>query len=247
MVPCPWFTRDRRAGGGGSDARPRRAPHADLGEGALPLAAAHRAPGVGGAHRRRPATCGPTSPASGATPIPAPSRPSCGPRSSGHWAPASTSPTSTPTWAPRWRRSWAICTSRLADEHDLPVLLTGSLGAYGPGDHLAGAADDEFAPLVDAARSAGRPIFDEVRETPWSRRPDEPARSIYESMFADLPDGLTFMALHPNAPGELEAIEPATAHIRTAEYELFGGDGLGGVAGGPVLRADRHARRSADR
>jgi chitin disaccharide deacetylase len=32
------------------------------------------------------------------------------------------------------------------------------------------------------------------------------------------------MALHPNAPGELEAVEPATAHIRTAEYELFASD-----------------------
>jgi len=113
---------------------------------------------------------------------------------------------------------------RLADEHRLPVLLTGSLGAYGPGDHLAGGTEDEYAPLVEAARSAGRAIFDEVRETPWSRRRDEPARSTYESMFADLPDGLTFMALHPNAPGELEAIEPATAHIRTAEYELFRGE-----------------------
>jgi chitin disaccharide deacetylase len=113
---------------------------------------------------------------------------------------------------------------RLADEHDLPVLLTGSLAAYGPGDHLAGAAEDAYAPLVDAARSGGRPIFEEVRETPWSRREDEPARSTYESMFSDLPDGMTFMALHPNAPGELEAIEPATAHIRTAEYELFRGE-----------------------
>ncbi len=33
--------------------------------------------------------------------------------------------------------------------------------------------------------------------------------------------GLTFLALHPNAPGELEAIEPATAHIRTDEYHLL--------------------------
>lgn len=111
---------------------------------------------------------------------------------------------------------------RLADEHRLPILLTGSLTDYGPGDdHLAGATEAEYAPLVDAARSSGHAIFDEVRETPWSRRDDEPARPTYESMFADLPAGLTFMALHPNAPGELEAIEPATAHIRTAEYQLF--------------------------
>ncbi|MGI9052707.1 MAG: hypothetical protein ACR2HQ_08680 [Ilumatobacteraceae bacterium] len=32
------------------------------------------------------------------------------------------------------------------------------------------------------------------------------------------------MALHPNTPGELEAIEPDSAYIRTTEYELFGSD-----------------------
>ncbi len=111
---------------------------------------------------------------------------------------------------------------RLADEHQLPILLTGSLADYGPGDdHLDGATEAEYASLVDAARSSGHETFDEVRETPWSRRKDEPARPAYEALFASLPDGLTFMALHPNAPGELEAIEPATAHIRTGEYELF--------------------------
>jgi len=41
-------------------------------------------------------------------------------------------------------------------------------------------------------------------------------------MFADLPDGLTFLAVHPTAPGELEAIEPAPAHVPTAAYELLG-------------------------
>ena len=111
---------------------------------------------------------------------------------------------------------------RLAAEHDLPVLLTRRLADYGPGDHLSGAAEEQYAPLVDAARADRQQLFAEVRETPWDRRPDEPAAPVYEAMFADVPEGLTFLALHPNAPGELEAIEPATAHIRIAEYELFG-------------------------
>ena len=113
---------------------------------------------------------------------------------------------------------------RLAAEHDLPVLLTGSLAAYGPSNHLAGATEEQYAPLVEAARSLRQPIFDEVRETPWARQASDPAGPMYEALFSDLPDGLTFMALHPNAPGELEAIEPATAHIRTGEYELFRSD-----------------------
>ena len=55
--------------------------------------------------------------------------------------------------------------------------------------------------------------------------PSEPAEPVYRDLFSGLPAGLSFLALHPNAPGEIEAIEPASAHIRTAEYELFGDDG----------------------
>ena len=220
----PVVHRDRRAGGGRSDARPRRAPHADVGEGALPLAAAHRAAGLGGSHRRdRPpvaATSASVRRHADPDAVEAELRAQIERALAAGIDVTHLDAHMGAALAPELGDLYL----RLADEHHLPVLLTGSLGAYGPGDHLAGATDDEYAPLVDAARSAGRPIFDEVRETPWSRRRDEPARSTYESMFADLPDGLTFMALHPNAPGELEAIEPATAHIRTAEYELFRGD-----------------------
>ena len=75
-----------------------------------------------------------------------------------------------------------------------------------------------------AARAAGLPIFDRVFETPWDRPPTTPPGPAYREMFDAVPDGLSFLALHPNAPGELEAIEPETAHIRTGEYELFGSD-----------------------
>ena len=51
-------------------------------------------------------------------------------------------------------------------------------------------------------------------------RPSRPARATSD-LLGTVGDGLTFLALHPNAPGELEAIEPATAHIRTDEHELF--------------------------
>ena len=36
-----------------------------------------------------------------------------------------------------------------------------------------------------------------------------------------MPPGLTFVAMHFNAPGDVEVIEPHSAHIRIAEYELF--------------------------
>ncbi len=56
-------------------------------------------------------------------------------------------------------------------------------------------------------------------ETPWQRGRDTEA--AYRDMFAMIPDGLTFLSLHFNAPGDFEAIEPEYAHIRTEEYALF--------------------------
>ena len=96
---------------------------------------------------------------------------------------------------------------------------------YGPSvPHLVGVTDEEFSGFVANAAGHGLPLFDFVGETPWDREPAEPAGPMYRELFAGIPDGLSFLALHPNAPGEIEAIEPGSAHIRTAEYELFGTD-----------------------
>ncbi len=110
----------------------------------------------------------------------------------------------------------------LAEDYRLPVLLTATLDGYAPNGHLIGVTAEQYAPFVARAERAGVPIFDAVLETPWDRPPDEPALPHYEDMLDAVGDGLTFLALHPNAPGELEVIEPATAHIRTDEHELFG-------------------------
>ena len=94
--------------------------------------------------------------------------------------------------------------------------------------------------FVERAREVGLPIFDEVRETPW----DRPAT---HTLFADVPDGLTFFALHPNAPGELEVIEPDTAHIRTAEYDLLRNVDVVAMLGPDVERVGMGALRDAVR
>jgi hypothetical protein len=104
----------------------------------------------------------------------------------------------------------------------VPVLLTNTLDAYGPSvPHLVGVSEADYAQYVATTRGHGLPLFDAVGETPWDRDPGEPAAPVYRELFAGVPDGLSFLALHPNAPGEIEVIEPASAHIRTAEYELF--------------------------
>ena len=59
-----------------------------------------------------------------------------------------------------------------------------------------------------------------ARPTEIGERTDD-ARTFYEGLIAGVPDGLTFVCLHPNAPGELEFIEPDSSYIRTDEYHLF--------------------------
>ncbi len=107
-------------------------------------------------------------------------------------------------------------------DYGVPVLLTGTLRAYGPCNHLAGVDGAPFDDAVAGARAAGMPVFDEVLETDFSRPRDRPAD--YRAVLGGLDEGLVYCAFHPNAPGgaEIEVIEPDTFHVRTDEYELFG-------------------------
>jgi hypothetical protein len=115
---------------------------------------------------------------------------------------------------------------RLGADYRVPVLMTTTLAGYSPNNHLAGATEDDFAPFVARARADGQPLFDAVLETDWDRPPDVPAESRYRDLFGQVGPGLSFLALHPNAPGELAAIEPDSAHIREDEYALFASAGF---------------------
>jgi predicted glycoside hydrolase/deacetylase ChbG (UPF0249 family) len=118
---------------------------------------------------------------------------------------------------------------RLGADYRLPILLTRTLAGYGPGNHLVGVTEEQYARFAERARQLGQPIFDEVRETPWERPSSR-------ALFDDVADGLTFFALHPNAPGDVEVIEPDTAHIRIAEYELLRGADIASWLGPDVER-----------
>lgn len=108
---------------------------------------------------------------------------------------------------------------RLGTDYRLPVLMTSSLAGYAPNNHLEGVAEETYAPFVAAAADSGQPLFDAVLETDWDRTAS--VAEVYQAKFSAVQPGLTFFALHPNAPGELEVIEPDSAHIRTEEYDLF--------------------------
>ncbi len=115
---------------------------------------------------------------------------------------------------------------RLGRDYRLPVLMTASLAAYAPNDNLTGVTEAAFRPGVEAARAAGFAIFDAAIQTTWGRPRAEPAEPAYRRLVAGIGTGLTFFCLHCNAPGELELIEPDSAHVRSEEYALFRSEGF---------------------
>jgi predicted glycoside hydrolase/deacetylase ChbG (UPF0249 family) len=119
--------------------------------------------------------------------------------------------------APEWCERYIA----VGVDYGVPVLITSTLGGYGPNNHLDGMTESQFAEFVTEARRAGMPIFDTVLETDFSRPlgqdPD------YRAMLSGLADELVYCAYHPctSGPGEIEAIEPDSNHVRTDEHELF--------------------------
>ena len=110
-------------------------------------------------------------------------------------------------------------TRRLGQEYRLPVLLVKSLTGYNPASYAGPIDSAGYDAEIAAARKAGEPVFEVVFETPWDRKTS--AETAYRPIFARIPEGLTFLSMHFNAPGDFEAVNPDFAFIRTEEYALF--------------------------
>lgn len=146
---------------------------------------------------------------------------------------------------------------RLADEYEIPALMTRTLAAYGPNNHLAGVTEPQFAEFVQEARRINIPIVEQVLETDFGRPISRAVeRRYYEEMFSAVASGdhsgWYFAALHPNAPGEVETIEPSHSHVRTDEYRIFGSDEYvswlnGGATRTATMRDMRDEMRRARR
>ena len=108
---------------------------------------------------------------------------------------------------------------RLGHEYRLPVLLVKDLDRYNPATYAGPLNTAAYDAEVAAARAEGEPIFEIVFETPWTRKTD--AETAYRAIFAEISQGLTFLSMHFNAPGDFEMINPEFAHIRTEEFALF--------------------------
>lgn len=111
--------------------------------------------------------------------------------------------------------------ARLGQDYRLPLLMGRDFRHWDVRTNL-GPFDEAVYDEVRATLAArGNPIMDAVFETIWTTPAGASARAQYEAILRKIPDGLTFMALHMNAPGEIEAIDPGRSHIRTDELELF--------------------------
>jgi hypothetical protein len=109
---------------------------------------------------------------------------------------------------------------RLGRDYDLPILFPRSMATYDPIHNLPGAPDDALhARLAARLEAEGLVLADRVLETPWTE--EESLEARYCRLFGAAQQGFSFLALHPNAAGEIEAIEPDTARIRIDEYAML--------------------------
>ncbi len=123
--------------------------------------------------------------------------------------------------APEWCDRYVA----LGAEYGVPVLITETLAAYGPNNHLADVSEAQFAPFVERARALDMPVFGRVLETDFSRTRGAP--HDYPGMLGAVTEELVYCAFHPCAPGpgEIETIEPDAHHVRVDEHEFFATDG----------------------
>lgn len=107
---------------------------------------------------------------------------------------------------------------RLGADYDLPILIMKDYLTYSVMDYVGPVTTAEFDAASARAQQRGNPVVDLQLETPWEW--PEGIEAAYRDLFARVPQGLSWLALHFNAPGDIEFIAEE-AGIRTGEYEFF--------------------------
>ncbi len=124
---------------------------------------------------------------------------------------------------------------RLGREHGLVPVLPRSIG-WAPDP-------PSYRNAVAALDAAGDPVFDHCRGTLAVDR--DGLEDGWRTLIAELPSGITHLALHCTVPGDFEAMAPAHAGWRHAEYELLASGFLRDLcaAGGVGVTGTRAAQR----
>lgn len=108
---------------------------------------------------------------------------------------------------------------RLGEAYRLPVLMPRHMEDYLSVLDFGDIGPDRYSGLHERLEAEGYPLVDHFRMTPGVASSE--SDDAYRAMIQGLPDGLTFVALHPTAGGEIEEIVPAKAHYRTDEHRIL--------------------------
>jgi predicted glycoside hydrolase/deacetylase ChbG (UPF0249 family) len=114
---------------------------------------------------------------------------------------------------------------RVGVDYRLPVLLPRRGDYYARVLKADAAASALWRESAERLEAEGMPLVDDFRMTPGV--PTEESDAAYRTLAEELPKGITFVAVHPNAPGDIEAIIPPRAHFRTDEHRIFGSGKMG--------------------
>ena len=107
--------------------------------------------------------------------------------------------------------------------YGVPVLLPRQIDDYVRTLGLVGPDEQAWLAFTSAVEARGMPLVDWFRITPGYHTDDgEVGRAaLYEALLHDLPPGITYFSLHPNASGDIETIVPERAYWRTFEHTYF--------------------------
>ncbi len=109
--------------------------------------------------------------------------------------------------------------ARLGIEYRLPVLDPRQIDIFKTALGIPNLDLSIHQALIARLENLGMPIVDHFFISPAV--PSAECNAAYRAMVADIPAGLTFISLHPNAPGDIEAINPARGFFRVDEYNLL--------------------------
>jgi predicted glycoside hydrolase/deacetylase ChbG (UPF0249 family) len=108
---------------------------------------------------------------------------------------------------------------RLGLEYMLPVLYPRHARAYLKSMNIEDVEMSLYEPRLDALEKSGMPAIDYFAMTPGVASHE--VERTYKELFRRVPPGLSFLAFHCNAPGDIENIVPQRAQWRIDEFELF--------------------------
>lgn len=107
--------------------------------------------------------------------------------------------------------------------YGVPVLLPRRIDDYIRTLGLAGPDEATWLTFTAAVEERGMPLIDWFRITPAHHTHENSAArmELYETILQELPPGVTYFSLHPNASGDIETIVPERAYWRTFEHHYF--------------------------